>query len=235
MADTVIEVSIASAPAVLWPALRDPALIRRWHGWECDSLDDEIAEIYSTAVADPQTWTLRIDGGDVFSLHERDGTTLVRLERAPRRPDDAWYNDITEGWTTFVHLLAFAVEHHGLAERRTVYLEGPLLGGEDALSVVGLDGVDRVPGARYAATIAPGDYVFGVVHYVTEHQLGLTVQDLGPGLLCVATQPVTDDRPTGGVSVLLTTYGLGDDEFEEIEAHWLRWWEERTSPPVSPE
>ena len=46
----------------------------------------------------------------------------------PRRPPapswDAFYDDIREGWTTFVHQLHFALEQHPGAERRTLQLDG---------------------------------------------------------------------------------------------------------------
>ncbi|AKD98913.1 hypothetical protein XU06_21140 [Rhodococcus erythropolis] len=227
MSETVIEVSIVAAPSVLWPALRDPSLIRRWFGWEYDGLDDEIAQIYSTAEADPEALTLKLGNGDRFSLLEQDGKTVVRIDRPAKSADDDWYDDITEGWTTFLQLLRFAVERHGLAERRTIYLDGLLLPGENAATVLGLTEIELEAGSRYAATITPGDYFEGVVDYVTDHQFGLTVEDLGPGLLSVATQSVTPQRPDGGMSILLTTYDLSDDEFDEIKHHWSSWWEGR--------
>lgn len=223
----MIEVSVVAAPSVLWPALRDPALIRRWHGWDCDELDPEIEHIYSTADADPEALTLTLGNGDRFSLLERDGKTVVRIDRPAKSPDDEWYDAVTEGWTTFLHLLRFAVEHHGLAPRRTIYLEGALRAGEDTAAAIGLGDVELVAGTRYSATIAPGDHFAGSVDFVTDHQFGVTAPDLGPGLLSVAAQPATAERPEGGISILLTTYDLSDDEFEELEHHWTSWWEDR--------
>ncbi|MCJ0905299.1 hypothetical protein [Rhodococcus sp. ARC_M6] len=228
MTETVIEVSVVSPRAALWPALIDPTLIRRWHGWDCAELDDEIEYIYSTAEADPDAFTLTLGNGDQFSLIENDGTTIVRITRPPRRPDDEWFADVTEGWTTFLHFLKFGVEHHGLAERRTIYLDGPLRPGETAASVLGLDSVAAVPGTRYNATLAPGDYAEGVVDYVSDLQTGVTIEDLGPGLLVCATQPAGPHRPQPGLQILLATYNLSDDEFSEIEHHWKQWWDGRT-------
>lgn len=30
----IVEVTVAAPPDAVWRALRDPAEIRRWHGWE---------------------------------------------------------------------------------------------------------------------------------------------------------------------------------------------------------
>ncbi len=99
----VIEVSVAATPSVVWPALRDPELIRRWHGWDYAGLADEIREIYFDDVTeDAAAFTLALNGADKFSLHEHEGTTLVRITRPPRSGDpaaDDWYDDVTEGWT----------------------------------------------------------------------------------------------------------------------------------------
>lgn len=84
----VIEVAVAAAPSVVWQALRDPELIRRWHGWDYAGLADEIREIYFDDVTeDAAACTLALNGADTFSLHEHEGTTLVRITRPPRSGD----------------------------------------------------------------------------------------------------------------------------------------------------
>jgi hypothetical protein len=34
-------------------------------------------------------------------------------------------------------------------------------------------------------------------------------------------------RPSGGGSVLLTTYGLSDPDFAALEQRWKQWWSAR--------
>jgi uncharacterized protein YndB with AHSA1/START domain len=49
-----VETTIGAPFAAVWKALRDPAEIRRWHGWEYDEgggLDAEISVIYLEDVA----------------------------------------------------------------------------------------------------------------------------------------------------------------------------------------
>ncbi|WP_213573248.1 hypothetical protein [Rhodococcus sp. USK13] len=236
MTDTqpVIGVSVAAAPSVVWPALRDPELIRRWHGWDYDGLDAEIEEIYFRDVTeDPATYSLALAGGDRFTLHEHEGTTLVRITRPPRdsSPDAGdWYDDVTEGWTTFLQFLKFGIERHGLAERRTLFLEGPVAQGDSAQHLLGLDKITGArPGDHFSAVSAAGDLLSGVVCFVGEHQTAVSVDDLGPGLLQFGEQPVNSARPHGGAQILLAVYGLDEEEFRELEERWTEWWQARPS------
>lgn len=227
-----VEVVVAAAPAVVWPALRDPDLIRRWHGWDYDGLAEEIRKIYvDGAVADDARHTLALDGGDRFTLSEHEGTTIVRITRAPRgtNPDhDDYYEDITEGWTTFLQFLAFGIERHGLDERRTIYLEGPVAQGDSARSLLGLDALEGMAvGDRFSVTADPGDLLQGVVCFVGAHQSAISIDDLGPGLLSMCELPITAQRPRGGAQILLATYNVSDEEFDELEARWNEWWRER--------
>jgi len=41
-----IEVTIAAPVATVWQSLRDPELIKRWHGWHFPDLDQEIQLIF---------------------------------------------------------------------------------------------------------------------------------------------------------------------------------------------
>ena len=123
-----IEAVIAAPAAEVWAALRDPQLIRRWHGWEDDSLDAEVEQIYGAAatVAEPDT-RLVLAGGDTVDLATVPGGTRLHMHRAPlgANPDwDAYYDDITEGWTSFVQQLRFALERHRGSDRRTLHVAG---------------------------------------------------------------------------------------------------------------
>ncbi|TQC49151.1 hypothetical protein EEB14_11480 [Rhodococcus sp. WS4] len=228
----VLEVSIAAAPAVVWQALRDPELIRRWHGWDYDGLADEIRQIYFDDVTeDAAHFVLALDKADRFSLHEREGTTVVRITRPPRTgylAADDWYDDITEGWTTFLQSLKFGIERHGLDERRTLFLEGPVTEGDSARHLLGLDKLDGMKvGDHFNVVAETGDLLRGVVCSVGEHQTAVSVDDLGPGLLQFGEQPVNAARPNGGAQILLVTYDLDDEEWAELEERWTEWWQAR--------
>jgi hypothetical protein len=231
----VIEVTVAAPAETVWRALREPDLIRRWHGWDFDGLDEEVESIYLTGVdADDAAHVLGIQGGDRFTLHDTGGGTLVRLSRAPIGADPEWdtyYDEITEGWYTFLQQLRFAVERHDLAERRTFILEGPLEQPGILVDALGLHGVaELAPGTPYGAETPPGELT-GEVWSAVPGQLLLTAKELGDGLAVLAQQAHTSYRPEGGVLILLTTYGLDDAAFKALETRWTSWWERHRLVP----
>jgi hypothetical protein len=228
-----IEVTVAAPIETVWSVLREPELIARWHGWECEELTEEIRTIYlNGATADHDTYTLTLADGDLFTLHEVPGGVLVRITRSPRDPESDWavyYDDINEGWWTFLQQLRFAAERHGMAERRTLFLEGRLVEAEPVVDTAGVGDAALLPaGSAYAATAAPGDALAGSVWARGERQLVLTVDGWGDGLLVLAEQLVNPHRPDGGAMVLLTTYGQSEEIFAELAARWTAWWEKHT-------
>ena len=129
---------------------------------------------------------------------------------------DAWYDDVDEGWLTFLEQLRFAVTHQhepcATPSTSTVTATEPT----SAPAALGLD-VDGDAGDRYDATVA-GEHLTGEVWFRSAHQLGLTVDAWGPGLLVLA------DAPNGGGragSATLTTYGPIDGD---RESRWTGVW-----------
>jgi uncharacterized protein YndB with AHSA1/START domain len=235
-----VEVTIAAPADTVWRALRDPQSLRRWHGWEFDGLDEEIEGIFLTGVVeDAAAHVLEVPGGDRFSLHgDGDGDgggTVLRLTRSPIGSDpewDAYYDDITEGWYTFLHQLRFAIERHGLAERRTVYIEGTLEQPGVLVDALGLHEVAALPpGSPYKAETAAGGELSGRIWAVSPRQLLLTVDQFGDGLAVLAQQPHAPHRPEGGVQALLTIYGMDDGAFAGVESRWRSWWERHRVAP----
>lgn len=122
----VVEVEVAAPADVVWRALREPAELRRWHGWDFDGLDEEIAFIYlGERVADDTRMTLDTGGG-VFALEPRGERTVVRVTRPA--PEGGWdeADSINEGWLAFVQQLRFYLERHRGEERRTIHVEREL-------------------------------------------------------------------------------------------------------------
>jgi uncharacterized protein YndB with AHSA1/START domain len=200
-----VEMTIAAPFATVWKALRDPAEIRRWHGWEYDAdggLDAEIDVIYRQGVtADQAAGTITIADGSRFELEDRGAETVVRVTMpTPAASWDEHYDDIREGWTSFVGQLRFALEQHPGEERRTLHLSG-----------AGALGIDAgAPGDPYAGTTAWGEPLAGRVLFRTAHQVGLTADAYGPGLIIVHA-----DR-----MAIVTAYGLDDAAFADLERRW---------------
>ncbi|MEV5555254.1 SRPBCC domain-containing protein [Nonomuraea wenchangensis] len=223
-----VEVTISAPVEEVWRALRDPELIRRWHGWHFDGLDKEIELIYAQqATESPEEHWVEVQGGDRFELTDAgEGRTHLRMTRAPLSGDaewDSYYDDVNEGWVTFIHQLRFALERHPGADRRTVFLSGS--GAAPPLAAAGLAALTRLaPGTPYEHAAPTGEPLAGTVWYRTDRQLGLTVDGWGDGLLVVAHTPPAAVHPEGVAMMVLTTYGQTDEEFAALDARWTAWW-----------
>ena len=220
-----IEVTVAAPVDTVWHALRDKETIRHWHGWDYDGLDGEIDLIYFTEVdADPAARTLSMQAGDVISVAAVGDATQVTLTRAPHgsNPDwDAYYSEITEGWITFLQQLKFAVERQPGAARRTLFFAGSNESGRDVVAELGL------PAGPTVETSLLGEHVKGEVWFRSEHQLGVTVDAWGDGLLVVSGMGPTDEKPDGSAMAVLSTYGLDEARLAELRERWMPWWTER--------
>jgi uncharacterized protein YndB with AHSA1/START domain len=229
--EPMIEVTIAAPVDAVWDALRDKQKIRHWHGWDYDGIDDEIDQIFFTEVTeDAGARTLDLRSGDRFRLEPHGDGTRITLTRVPRGGDpewDAYYDDITEGWISFLHQLGFALERQAGAVRRTVFLAGYPGGSGSVADALGLGEVaGRPAGTRYAATLV-GEDAEGEVWFQSDHQLGVTVDGWGAGLLIVAYTPESDAKPRGAAMAILSTYGLDDATYDGLSARWTTWWAQR--------
>ncbi len=234
----VIEVTVAAPVAIVWAHLRDPELIRRWHGWEDPGLDAEIQFIYvEHSEADDEARVIRGRGGpapgsyelgDRFDL-ETSGpeTTVVRITRGPRGTDpdwDAMYDDVTQGWTTFLAQLRFAVERHPGVDRRTVFRGRFGEPGPRALDLLGADALPTAAESPYRLEVAGLQPIAGRLWFRTQDQIGLVVDDYGPGLVIIADKPGDDPQSTVVSMIIVSTFGLTDDEHASVEAQWSAWW-----------
>jgi hypothetical protein len=221
-----IETIITAPVETVWTALRDPEQIKRWHGWQFDGLDEEVEQIYFTrAQADDAEHRLVIEGSDTFTLTDLGGRTLLRMVRGPYGANPEWdpyYQDINEGWTTFIPQLRLAVERHPGEDRRTLQLSRDgSTGHAQAINHL-VDGLGV--GAPYDILAPTGDRLTGTVWFRSEHQVGLTVEDWNDGLLVTGLAPASPIHPEGGEMLVLTTYGLTEAEHAELARSWTDWW-----------
>jgi uncharacterized protein YndB with AHSA1/START domain len=227
-----IVVTVAAPVEAVWDALRDKDKIRHWHGWEFEagpdgSLDQEIDLIYFTDVTqdDAEARVLEIQGGDRFEVEAVDGGARITLTRAPHGDDPDWeayYDDITEGWTTFLQQLRFALEHHPDEPRRTLFYSGT---GSDQFKLP-----DLPVGAPYDLDLL-GERVTGTVWFVSENQRGLTVDSWGNGLLVLSHIGPNEQKPAGAAMAILSLYGVDEATRDAIDKRWKSWWTAHYSTP----
>jgi uncharacterized protein YndB with AHSA1/START domain len=233
-----IELTIDAPPDAVWRALRDKEQILQWHGWELDSLEAEVDQIFFTDVVEaPDERRFVASGGDTFQVVDLGDTSIIRMTRGPRDPAnfwDKWYDEINEGWTTFLHQLRFALERHPGDRRRTVHVEGAGTG-VDPIDALGLRGPVPVRAGNSYATELVGQRVSGEVWFTSVNQAGYTVSQWGDGLIVVGTSAPTTERPSGGVMAVLTTYGLPDDELADLTERWTNWWSAHYPAPPAPD
>jgi uncharacterized protein YndB with AHSA1/START domain len=225
-----IVVVVAAPVDAVWDALRDKEKIRHWHGWEDPQLDAEIDLIYFNDGSVEDGHTLTTPNGDRFVVEPWEGGSKVTLTRGAYGVDpdwDAYYDDITEGWITFLHQLRFALERHPGEGRRTLFYGGT---GDRSTGPAEQLGLDAAVGTAYRAEVV-GETVSGSVWFRSEHQVGLTVDQWGDGLLVLSFIAPGEAKPAGSVMAVLTLYGVGDDEREQLGERWQDWWSTRYSSP----
>ncbi|MET9227937.1 hypothetical protein [Lentzea sp. NPDC003310] len=156
-----IEITVAAPVDEVWQSFRDKERLRHWHGWDLPELDAEIDEIYFRNAEEDGT-TLIVQGHDTFALSPVPEGTRVVLTRAPKGTSPEWddyYDDITEGWITFLHQLKFAHEHHPGEQRRTLF---------------------------WPSEVDLG--VSGKPFFESENQRGVVVEEFGPGLVVTSAK-----------------------------------------------
>lgn len=226
----LVEVTVPAPADVVWAALRDPQKIKQWFGWDADSLKDEIDFIFVThANADDARMVVDFVGvPDRYEVEARGDSSIVRVVRSAPAGED-WsdvFDGMIEGWISFTWQLAFALARHPGRTRRTLFLSGPPREDRLARSLLGLDAAPA-PGEKWSTPLGPDAEASGEVWFLARHQTGVTVDAWGDGLLVVVDQPPTDKRPRGVTMLTLTTYGLGDAAFADLETRWKRWWDPR--------
>jgi len=228
----LVEILVAAPFDTVWKAVREPAEICRWFGWEYPSLAADVEWMFVKDVKVDETGrTLYADGRmDRFTLEPHGTHTLVRIIRSAPVTNAGWqgiYDDSFEGWITFMQQLKFALERHPGAARRTIFLNGRAKAAEAPLPIDALDlaRLAVVPiGERYAARLPTDETIEGTVWHRSGHQLALTVDGYGDGLLFVGTRPRTAKSLYGGGKIIVTTYGLADQAFDRLRARWVEWW-----------
>ncbi|KQY22454.1 hypothetical protein ASD16_15680 [Cellulomonas sp. Root485] len=236
----VVSVDIAVPLSKVWASLRDPALVRRWYGWDHDGLDAEVRTFVDTAVetqdvvGDATIHTLSWPHHDRLTLrsaaHEphRTHLTVTRRSHEGMATFDGVRDERDEGWIANAHQLQFALTVHPDQERRTLATFGLPSGDrtDRLLDRAGLVGIRGVPvGGHVQARRPDGTLLGGTLVYETPLQLGLRLHGISEMFLVLLETPAAHTPPHGTVDAILSTYGLDDETFEQIRERWSRWWE----------
>jgi hypothetical protein len=209
---------LPAPPEAVWAHLREPELIRRWHGWHHDGFDAELRAVFADAASVERPGReLVIGGAHRFTIDAHPaGSTLhvTRVAPADGSPWDPSWRPIEEGWVTFLHQLRLVLDLGPVAAsgtRHTVMRSGSPPPG----LVTGADAGGAWRGRPFGA-----EELAGTVWFRTPHQLGLRVHGWGDGLLTIMTEvPGSEGR------VVLTTYGRSDAAAAATEQDLLRWWD----------
>lgn len=235
----LVEMTIAAPVEAVWDALKDPAKIYNWHGWDDPTLKEEIEYIYVGEghyddAAKVLSFGEYMGVAYRFEVEARGEGSALRVIGAASA-DKQWdgvYEDVVEGWISFVQQLRFGLERHDIGPRRTLYLSGSAKpGGAAPIAALGITELrGHRDGEAVSVDLATGEHVDGQVWHRTHWQIGLTVPQWGDGMLIATDKSVTDTSPDGRGMVVLTTYGLSDADFAALEGRWRAWWSERFPP-----
>lgn len=226
----LVEVMVPAPADAVWRALRDPGQIRQWFGWDADSLAEEIEFIFVTHAAADETRRVVDFVGvpDRYEIEDRGDSSLVRVVRSlPAGETTEVFDGMIEGWISFTWQLAFAFARHPGQTRRTLFFSGPPKADRLGRSELGLDAAPAA-GEPWSMPLGPDAEASGQVWFTARHQTGVTVDAWGDGLLVVLDSPPKEGkRPRGSTMLTLTTYGLSDAAFTDLERRWKTWWDTR--------
>jgi uncharacterized protein YndB with AHSA1/START domain len=220
--ETVVDAPIE----VVWRSITSPDLIHQWFGWDYDDLEGEIRFIFvDHAEPSPQDHRIKVDGGQTIELVPDGRRTVVRVVMPGDLTDASWddiYDGMEEGWRTFFEQLRFYLERHQASgTRRTIYLTGTGRG-DKALTM--LD--DEKELWHELTGTGRGDKALMMLddekELWHESRYQRMVVDEAGLLRGVATQQPFDEE--GPISLTITTYGLDDAGFAELEKHWTARW-----------
>ncbi|MDR3069029.1 MAG: hypothetical protein LBU50_05960 [Cellulomonas sp.] len=226
---------LAADSDTAWAHLRRPELIRRWYRYDYDGLAAEIDQQFGATVrtfADGLRRELYWPDGTAVRLSPTGDShrTTITVERPSHdglSSFDGVRDPVDERWVANLHQLEFALAVHPGEDRRTWSAIGLDAGTrrDRLLDRIGLHGVHGLPVHGHLETVRPdGTHVGGRLVYRTDLQFGLRLHGVSDALLVVLENPSVAHEANGRVDVVLSTYGLDDDQFATITARWDAWW-----------
>ncbi|HWJ84107.1 MAG TPA: hypothetical protein VNR62_01685 [Cellulomonas sp.] len=230
----IVAMEIAAPSTTVWHHVREPELVRRWYRWDSPELDAQVAEVVGAHEAreGTMTHTLTWHNHDVLSISpsaEHPSTTHLRITRSSHDLDgyDGVHDHRDALWVAAAEQLRFAVTTHEGQPRRTLSAFGLDAGDrrDRLLDRAGLHGVRGVPlGGIVQARRPDGTLLGGTLLRKSEDLLVLRLHGVTESLLVLIETPAASAPPHGTVGAVLSTYGLDDETFAEVQERWTGWW-----------
>jgi len=243
----IVAMDLPVAPDVVWQHLREPYLIRRWYRWDSADLDAEIHRDFVERVAEGHvvegratTRTLTWPTHDVVTVRssvEAPGGTHLTITRSSHELGsyDGLYDERDAVWTAAAEQLRFALVVQPGQERRTLSVFGLDAGDrrDRLMDRVGLHGVRGVPlGGNVQARRPDGTLLGATLIRKDPDLLVLSLHGITAALMVIEEVPAGSAPPHGTVGAVLSTYGLDDATFEQVQSRWSSWWRSAMPRPT---
>ncbi len=220
----LVDITISASAETVFDAVRDPAVLKNWFGWDYAGLEDEIAFIFRDHATEDRAAGIVQFGehegvADRFEIVSEGEGTRLRVVRSATAPD-GWENvfePIAEGWISFAAQLKVLLDRHLGRTRRTIFLSGDVPAGRPVAAALGIgDGATRadLPGLGETSV---------VFNHRSSFQLGVLIPELNDALLIVAEAAAGAEKPPIA-SITLNTWDIADDRFAALSEAWSTWW-----------
>lgn len=193
-----VEVPIRAGRDEVWKAVTQPSVLLRWFGWDYQGLEAEIQQIFVDQAARLDAHRMGWADGSYLEVSGDKQNSTVRAIREGPAADTDRFDAIEEGWKAFLAQLRFLLEHRPTGQRRTIYLTGDATGRE-TLALVEAEW-ERV-GSRVAWVVDPDDHL----------------------VVAAGKAPFTR-RSATATQVIVSTYGLAEEEFATCRDEWAKRW-----------
>lgn len=119
---TIADIDLPLPADQVWPHLREPERLRRWHGWHYEDFEAELESVYAMHATVEVPGRVLVLGGHRVTLDDVEGGARLRLSRAAA-PDKSTVV-IEQGWITFFEQLRYVLTVHPGGARHTFMMEG---------------------------------------------------------------------------------------------------------------
>jgi hypothetical protein len=230
----VVSLDISAPPATVWQHMRQPDLVHRWYRWDSPTLDDEVrAFVAATEGREGVTGhTLTWHNHDVLTIGPAPGRPSATHLTVTRSSHDlAGYDGVHDHadavWIASAEQLRFAVTAQNTQPRRTLSIFGLDAGDlrDRLLDRAGLHGIRGVPiGGNVQARRPDGTLLGGTLVRKTDDLIVLHLHGITEAMLVLFETPAASAPPHGTVGAVLSTYGLDDATFAQVQERWTGWW-----------